>query len=114
MRNILGVFAAFLFDLAANHLGRLRILQERLNIDDHHRQVLSRGQWRGGRRRWRLGGLRRRRGRRWRLRHGAARETAQEWRQQRREAKREQQHQNFVPKLTLKIWVLSKPSFRIG
>src|SRR6516164_4636278 len=109
MRNILGVLSAFLFNLAANHLGRLRILQERLNIDDHHRQVLSRGQWRWGR--WRLGGLRRRRGRRWCLCHGAAGETAQEWRQQRRETKIEQQHQNFVPKLTLKIWGVSKLSF---
>ena len=38
VRNLLGVFAALLLDLLAHHLRRFRVLQQRLNVDDHHGQ----------------------------------------------------------------------------
>ena len=37
MRNILGVFSPLSLNLLAHHLGGLRVLQERLNVDNDHR-----------------------------------------------------------------------------
>ncbi len=51
LRDLLGVFVAFPFDLLAHHFRRLRILQQRLDVDHHDRQVgrPRRGRGRRGR-----------------------------------------------------------------
>ena len=88
VRDLLGVFDALLLDLTAHHLGRFRVLQQRLNVDHQHAQIL-RHRERGGRRRDRCGcawrgfcGSRFARGRGGGLGDGAGSKTAQ--RQQQR------------------------------
>src|SRR5204863_4700168 len=83
VRHLLLEFVALLLDLLAHHLGRLGVLQQRLDIDDENVERRRRG---GRGRLLRLG----------RGQQRPQRSNKQQW----GKTPRQERHQNLVPKLT--------------